>query len=108
MAIDAEAVERLVREEPDPVELARRLKEIFDPPPAALPAFKDGEAMQMHEFVARFKRARCGGNEQTFWRWPVRVVFAPDGEIMLAIGTRWTPQIAEAQSERRGEDEWPG
>ena len=49
--------------------------------------FKDGEVMPMHEFVDRFKAAVCEGVETSFWQWPVRVVWKPDGELLIALGT---------------------
>lgn len=88
MPLDLDLVHELIREEDDPVELQRKLKQMIEEAHPA-PAFQDGEAMPMHVFVDRFKCCVCHGNESTFWRWPVRVVCSPGGELLLALGTSW-------------------
>ena len=51
------------------------------------PVFADGETIPMYEFEARFKGAICAGNETRFAQWPVRVLRAADGELLLGLGT---------------------
>jgi len=49
--------------------------------------FKDGEFMEMHEFLDKLRDEVCGGNIPRYFGWPVRVDVMPGGELFLAFGT---------------------
>lgn len=72
MAIDLDKVEELVRTEADADVLAQKLRAMVEEAHPA-PVFARGEKIPAHEFVDRFKRGYCGGNETIFWQAPVRI-----------------------------------
>ena len=88
--LDLDRIEKLIRTEEDPEKLGRELKAMVeDVYPSAIAIrhspFAIGEILPMHEFVARFKRAVCEGNETRFWQWPVRVEYDADGGLMVKL-----------------------
>ena len=82
--LDLDKVIELIRAEEDPEKLGRELKAMIEEAHPA-PAFAAGEIMPMHEFVARFKKAVCEGNETRFWQWPVRIEYDENGALAIRL-----------------------